>query len=171
MQHSGRNRGTAQWQLASLLTTQGRAADGTRAAELIYNLESTRKEVTLWTYPYYLAYFNEDGSFGGYFPPLYTSYPRMGSWGYYVACAGLVPTHEGLFIKPRVRFDRSGQTYIAHWGAADLDIKTSGSGDRIVGATVDGKEWKDVNADRGVFLPADMARGKAKKIDVEIRYK
>jgi hypothetical protein len=94
----------------------------------------------------------------------------MGSWGYYVACAGLVATHEGLFIKPRVRFDRSGQTYIAHWGAADLNIKTSGSGDRIVGATVDGKEWKDVNADRGVFLPADMARGKADKIDIDIRY-
>jgi len=170
MQHSGRNRGTAQWQLASLLTTQGRAADGTRAAELIYNLESTRKEVTLWTYPYYLAYFNEDGSFGGYFPPLYTSYPRMGSWGYYIACAGLVATHEGLFIKPRVRFDRSGQTYIAHWGEADLNIKTSGSGDTIVSAMVDGKEWKDVDADRGVFLPADMARGKPAKINIEIRY-
>jgi non-lysosomal glucosylceramidase len=171
MQHSGRNRGTAQWQLASLLTTQGRTEDGIRAAELIYNLESTRKEVSLWTYPYYLAYFNEDGSFGGYFPPLYPSYPRMGSWGYYLACAGLVATPEGLFIKPRVRFDRSNQTYIAHWGSTDLDISTSGSGETIMSASVDGKEWKDIDTVRGVFLPASMARGKANKIDVKIHYR
>ncbi len=170
MQHSGRNRGTAQWQLASLLTTQDRAADGARAGELIYDLESTRKEVSLWTYPYYLSYFHEDGSFGGYFPFLYPSYPRMGSWGYYIACAGLAPTHDGLFIKPRFRFDRSKQKYMAQWGSADLDIATSGGGDVIVGATVDGVEWKNVNAARGVFLPAELARGKARRISVVIRY-
>jgi len=171
MQHSGRNRGTAQWQLASLLTTQGRAEEGMRAAELIYNLESTRKEVSLWTYPYYLAYFNEDGSFGGYFPFLYPSYPRMGSWGYYIACAGLVATEEGLFIKPRVRFDRAHQRYMARWGVADVNITTQGSGEGMAGATVDGKEWKGVDLERGVFLPAHMARGKAGTINVEIRYR
>jgi non-lysosomal glucosylceramidase len=170
MQHSGRNRGTAQWQLASLLTTQNRTEDGIRAAELIYNLESTRRDVSLWTYPYYLCYFNEDGSFGGYFPPLYPSYPRMGSWGYYIACAGLVATHEGLYIKPRVRFDRSNQKYIAHWGKADLNVTTSGIGETIVSATVDGKDWKNIDANRGVFLPAEMGRGMANRINVEIRY-
>jgi non-lysosomal glucosylceramidase len=170
LQHSGRNRGTAQWQLASLLTTQGRAQDGVRAAELIYNLESTRKEVSLWTYPYYLVYFHEDGSFGGYFPPLFPSYPRMGSWGYYVACAGLVPTHEGIFIKPRVRFEGSNQKYLAHWGIADLNITTRGGGETIVGATVDGKEWGSVDARKGVFLPAEMGQGKGRRINIEIRY-
>jgi len=171
MQHSGRNRGTAQWQLASLLTTQGRAEEGMRAAELIYNLESTRKEVSLWTYPYYLAYFNEDGSLGGYFPFVYPSYPRMGSWGYYIACAGLVATEEGLFIKPRLRFDRATQKYLARWGAAEVNITTQGSGEGITGASVDGKEWKSIDAERGVFLPAEMARGQAGRINVEIRYR
>ena len=168
MQHSGRNRGTAQWQLASLLITQDRVEDGIRAGELIYNLESTRKEVSLWNYPYYLSYFNEDGTFGGYFPLIYPSYPRMGSWGYYIACAGVAPTHEGVFLKPRVRFDGS-QRYLVHWGAAEVNIATSGSGKAIAGATVDGKEWNQIDPGRGVFLPAKMAG--ARRIEVAIRYR
>ena len=87
-----------------------------------------------------------------------------------MACAGLVPTHEGIFIKPRVRFEGSNQKYLAHWGIADLNITTRGGGETIVGATVDGKEWKSVDAGKGVFLPADMGQGKDRRINVEIRY-
>jgi non-lysosomal glucosylceramidase len=168
MQHSGRNRGAAQWQLASLLITQGRLEDGIRAGELIYNLESTRKEVSLWNYPYYLSYFNEDGSFGGYFPLIYPSYPRMGSLGYYIACAGVVPVHDGVFLKPRVRFTGS-QSYTMRWGAAELVLRTSGSGNAIESATVDGKEWQKIDPVRGVFLPANMAG--MKRIEIAIRYR
>jgi hypothetical protein len=170
MQHSGRNRGTAQWQLASLLTTQGRQEAGVRAGELIYNLESTRKEVSLWTYPYYLVYFNEDGAFGGYFPPLYPSYPRMGSWGYYIACAGLVPTPEGLYVRPRVRFNQSRQVYTAQWGGTEVTVTATGSGDEIARVTVGGREWTRIDPVRGVFLPVAMAR-QAGKLEVEIRYR
>jgi hypothetical protein len=81
----------------------------------------------------------------------------------------LVPTHEGIFIKPRVRFDGSNQKYLARWGNADLNVTTRGSGEAIVNATVDGKEWKSVDARRGVFLPAEMGKGKGRRINVEIR--
>lgn len=171
MQHSGRNRGTAQWQLASLLLTQGRIEEGNRAAELIFNLESTRKEVSLWTYPYYLCYFEEDGRFGGYFPPIYTSYPRMGSWGYYVACAGLTADESGLRINPRVRFNRNRQVYFARWGNAEVEITATGSGSVIAGARVNGEEWKQVDAVKGVFLPASIGLQPVQKIQVEIEYR
>ncbi|UCE08490.1 MAG: hypothetical protein JSW07_10895, partial [bacterium] len=128
MQHSGRNRGAAQWQLASLLITQGRIKEGIDSGEFIYNMESTRKKVTLWTYPYYLCYFRENGDLGGYFPPLYSSYPRMGSWGYYIACAGAVATEKGLYIKPRIRFNTERQRYFVHWSNADIIISTTGEG-------------------------------------------
>ncbi len=170
LQHSGRNRGTAQWQLASLLLTQGRIEDGIKAGELIYNLESTRKEVSLWSYPYYLCYFREDGDFGGYFPPLYTSYPRMGSWGYYVACAGAVATENGLYIKPRVRFDYENQKYFMRWANADVSILATGTGKKITSAKVNGKEWKNIDSKKGVFLPAALGK-KAGEIKVEIEYK
>ncbi len=169
LQHSGRNRGTAQWQLASLLVTQGRIKDGIKAGELIYNMESTRKEVSLWTYPYYLCYFREDGDFGGYFPALYTSYPRVGSWGYYIACSGAVATEKGLYIKPRVRFDREKQEYFVHWANADVSILAAGAGEKIAEVKVNGKEWKNVDSERGVFLPASLGK-KGGEIRVEIRY-
>lgn len=169
LQHSGRNRGSAQWELASLLVTQGRIKDGIGAGELIYNMESSRKQVNLWTYPYYLCYFRENGDFGGYFPAIYTTYPRMGSWGYYVACAGAVATENGLYIKPRIRFNTDKQKYFLHWAKADVEISASGSGDNITSAKVNGKEWKNVDSERGVFLPASLGK-KGGEIRVEIRY-
>ncbi len=169
MQHSGRNRGTAQWQLASLLVTQGRIEDGIKTGEFIYNMESTRREVSLWTYPYYLCYFQENGEFGGYFPMIYTSYPRMGSWGYYVACAGAVATEKGLYIKPRVRFDSERQEYFVHWAGADVTILAGGTGERIALVKVNGKEWENIDSERGVFLPAELGK-KGGEIKVEIQY-
>ncbi len=169
LQHSGRNRGSAQWELASLLITQGRIADGVATGELIYNTESTRKEVSLWTYPYYLCYFRENGEFGDYFPAIYTSYPRMGSWGYYVACAGAVATEKGLYIKPRVRFNTEKQQYYLHWAKADVEIAASGPGKSITAAKVNGKDWKNIDSKKGVLLPAELGK-KGGKIIVEIRY-
>jgi len=170
LQHSGRNRGTAQWMLASLLLTQGRIEDGIKAGELIYNMESTRRQVSLWNYPYYLCYFRENGDFGGYFPAIYTSYPRMGSLGYYVACAGAVATEKGLYIKPRVRFDYGTQKYFLRWANADVAISATGPGKKITSAKVNGKEWKNIDSKKGVFLPAALGK-KAGEIKVEIEYK
>jgi uncharacterized protein (DUF608 family) len=169
MQHSGRNRGVAQWNLATLLLTQGRIDEGVEAGELIYNMESTRKQVSLWNYPYYLCYFWEDGSFGGYFPAIYTSYPRMGSLGYYIGCAGAVATEKGLYIKPRVRFSSSDQKYFVHWANADVEISASGLGDSITSAKVNGRDWTDIHPEKGVLLPPSLGK-KGDKIIVEVRY-
>lgn len=170
MQHSGRNRGTAQWQLASLLITQGRIEKGIETGEFIYNMESTRKETNLWTNPYYLCYFRENGDFGGYFPALYTSYPRMGSWGYYIACAGAVATEKGLYIKPRVQFNTEQQEYFVHWANAVVTIQTTGSGKKITSAKVNGKKWKNIDDEGRVFLPRIMGEREATEIKVEIKY-
>jgi len=151
------------------LVTQGRIADGVAAGEFIYNMESTRKKVSLWNYPYYLCYFRENGDFGDYFPAIYTSYPRMGSWGYYVACAGAVATEKGLYIKPRVRFNESEQKYFINWAKANVEIAASGSGDTIVAAKVNGRDWQNIDPEKGVLLPADLGK-KSGKIKVEIFY-
>lgn len=168
LQHSGRNRGVAQWILASLLLTQGRVGEGVDTGEFIYNMESTRKKVSLWTYPYYLCYFRENGEFGDYFPAIYTSYPRMGSWGYYVACAGTVATEKGLFIKPRVRFSES-QKYFLKWANADVTISASGAGGKISEVKVNGKSWDNIDSEKGVLLPETLGK-KGGKIKVEILY-
>ncbi len=169
LQHSGRNRGTAQWMLASLLVTQGRIADGVATGELIYNTESTRKKVSLWNYPYYLCYFRENGDFGDYFPAIYSSYPRMGSWGYYVACAGAVATEKGLYINPRVKFNSAEQRYFINWAKADVEIAASGNGRTITSAKVNGRDWSNIDPEKGVLLPAELGK-KGGKIIVEIQY-
>jgi len=169
LQHSGRNRGTAQWMLASLLVTQERIYDGIKAGEFIYNTESTRRQMSLWNYPYYLCYFRENGDFGGYFPAIYTSYPRMGSLGYYVACAGAVATEKGLYIKPRVRFNSKNQKYFVRWAKADVEISASGSADTIISAKVNGRDWTNLDAEKGILLPPSLGK-KGGKVKVEILY-
>jgi hypothetical protein len=151
-----------------LLLTQGRVAEAVDTGEFIYNMESTRKKVSLWNYPYYLCYFRENGEFGDYFPAIYTTYPRMGSWGYYVACAGAVATEKGLYVRPRVRFNES-QEYFVNWANAEVTIVATGPGENILTAKVNGKDWEDIDGKNGIFLPAELGKSGG-QIKVEIQY-